>query len=275
MTSLSAISGGGMAHHAQMRQAMFSKMDSDGSGGISKDEFISARPKNVSEADSAALYAKIDTEGGNALTQDQLDAGMKANKPDGMGSMGSNLSSDMLSSLIGLLSNQGTKTQDTQSQNGSSSSDALFGKIDTDQNGKVTKEEFVDARPKGVSEEKAGELFASIDTDNAGSVTQSQFEASMPKGGPSSPPPPMGGMASSDDSELEDTLESILKKYGYTNSANDSTSTSESGTASTTATESNQTTALLQEFMKAAQSYNSSLNREATMQELTKASLFA
>lgn len=45
MTSLSAISGGGMAHHAQMRQAMFSKMDSDGSGGISKDEFISARPK--------------------------------------------------------------------------------------------------------------------------------------------------------------------------------------------------------------------------------------
>lgn len=169
---------------------------------------------------------------------------MKANKPDGMGSMGSNLSSDMLSSLIGLLSNQGTKTQDTQSQNGSSSSDALFGKIDTDQNGKVTKEEFVDARPKGVSEEKAGELFASIDTDNAGSVTQSQFEASMPKGGPSSPPPPMGGMASSDDSELEDTLESILKKYGYTNSANDSTSTSESGTASTTATESNQTTAL-------------------------------
>ncbi len=273
MTSLSSISGSGMTHHTQMRQAMFNKMDSDGNGNISKDEFVNVRPKNVSEADAAKLYAKMDTDNSNALTQDQLDAGMEANKPDDAASTGTALSSDMLSVLINLLSGQGQHrtAQDETAEGGSSRSNDLFSKIDTDKDGKVTKEEFVNARPKNVSEEDAGKLFASIDTGNAGSVTQEQFEASMPKGGPGGPPP-MGGLASSDDSDLEDSLESILNKYGYTKSTD--SSTSESDTASTT-TSVNQTTALLQELLNAVQSYKTTSNYGTYTQDLLTTSLFA
>ena len=41
---------------------------------------------------------------------------------------------------------------------------SLFGKLDTDQNGKLSSDEFVAGRPKGVSESQASELYKKIDT---------------------------------------------------------------------------------------------------------------
>ena len=57
---------------AAMQKAMFSKTDTNGDGTVSKDEFVSSRPQDVSASDASALYDKIDTTGSNALTQDQL-----------------------------------------------------------------------------------------------------------------------------------------------------------------------------------------------------------
>lgn len=52
----------------------------------------------------------------------------------------------------------------------------LFAKMDADQSGSVSKEEFVAARPSAVSETKAGSLFDKLDASGSGSLSQSDIE---------------------------------------------------------------------------------------------------
>lgn len=64
---------------------LFKKLDSDGDGKVSKDEFVAGRPDNVSEEDAASFYDKIAKEsGGDAetgLSEDQFAAGMQKAGP--------------------------------------------------------------------------------------------------------------------------------------------------------------------------------------------------
>lgn len=67
---------------------LFKKLDSDGDGKVTKDEFVAGRPDNVSEEDAASFYNKIAEEsGGDAetgLSEDQFTTGMqKAGPPPG------------------------------------------------------------------------------------------------------------------------------------------------------------------------------------------------
>ena len=211
MTSMSSLGIGNTSQLANMRQALFSKMDANSDGAISKDEFVSSRPKGVSADKASSLYSKIDSSGSNAVTADQLEQGLAANGP---GASGGGMSSDMLSVLL-----QASQQTDSTSAKTSDSSDSksadkilsdlanllsdlssldssdsvssgkgpsakdIFGKIDTNGDGKVTKEEFAAGRPKGMSEDQANSLFSSIDTKGTGSITEQQFADSMPKPG--------------------------------------------------------------------------------------------
>lgn len=60
---------------------LFAKTDADGNGTVSKEEFVKARPKNVSADQATSHYNKIDSSGTNVLTADQLKASLKANRP--------------------------------------------------------------------------------------------------------------------------------------------------------------------------------------------------
>ncbi|ACM36039.1 MULTISPECIES: hypothetical protein [Rhizobium/Agrobacterium group] len=92
-------------------------------------------------------------------------------------STSSQLSSDMMAMVLARGDSSSTDQNSTKS-------------IDTDSDGKVTKEEFVNARPEGASEEDSTKMFEAIDSDDAGYVTEDQLqsETKMP------PPMMMGGM---------------------------------------------------------------------------------
>ncbi len=175
-------------------QNMFSRIDANGDSTVSKEEFVSARPQDVSEEQAAALYDAIDTTGSNALTQSQLEQGMKANAParkessTAAAKAESSQLSDEVMSIIMQLVQQISQNQsdddgsliDSVSATGASparpSAADMFASMDTDGDSLVTESEFIAAKPDDVTEEMARQLFSSIDSADSGSITQDQFE---------------------------------------------------------------------------------------------------
>lgn len=74
-----------------------------------------------------------------------------------------------------------------------SSRQAIFKQLDSNGNGKVSKDEFVSARPQGVSESKASDLFSKIDSKGSGEVTQSELDAGTDKYRPGGDGAGLGG----------------------------------------------------------------------------------
>jgi hypothetical protein len=71
----------------------------------------------------------------------------------------------------------------------------IYADMDSDSDGKVTKDEFVAGSADHMSEDRASKLFASIDSQNTGSITEEQFAKSVmhgPEGGRPMGPPPGG-----------------------------------------------------------------------------------
>lgn len=240
-----------------IQQNLFSRIDANSDGKVSQDEFVSARPEDVSESQAANLYSQIDTEGTGAVTETQLSEGLATFKPSGdTSSLGSNLSSDVLSAILQAVQNV--------SEDDASSSEALFTAMDTDGDGNVTQEEFLNARPEGVSEEDALALFESIDTDDDGSFTLAQFEGSLPPGGP---PPAGGGSQSQSSEETYDALDTnedgIVSFAEYLAGNSNSTESTESDQSSSSQST---TTDWMAQLAKAIEAYaSSSVNVNATM----------
>ena len=76
----------------------------------------------------------------------------------------------------------------------------LYEDMDSDDDGKVTKNEFVSANADRMGADNASKLFASIDSENSGSISEDQLAASMPKPGDHDHPmgPPPGGVPPQD-----------------------------------------------------------------------------
>ena len=79
----------------------------------------------------------------------------------------------------------------------------IFKRIDANHNGKVTKEEFLSARPNGVSESEASSLFAKIDSKGTGEVSEAEFNKSLKN---AQPPKRSGNLGSN----LSDEIMAIL-----------------------------------------------------------------
>jgi Ca2+-binding EF-hand superfamily protein len=60
---------------------LFNKIDSDGDGSVSKDEFISSRPEDVSEEQADEMWSSLDTESAGSLTESQFLSAMESRKP--------------------------------------------------------------------------------------------------------------------------------------------------------------------------------------------------
>lgn len=158
---------------------LFAKLDSDGDGSVSRDEFVAGRPDDVSEEQASAFFDKIAGEDSDSIDQQSFVAAMQP-PPGGGGG-------------------------------GGGQSDEVFDALDTNQDGVVSREEFLAGRPDDVSEEQASALFETLAGEDAESITADQFAAGMQ--GP--PPPPsesdMAGM-SSDDQELVEKLLAALEQ---------------------------------------------------------------
>jgi Ca2+-binding EF-hand superfamily protein len=138
---------------------MISAMDTNGDGNISEQEFVAARPSDVSESQASSLFASFDSDKTGSLTEAQLAEAMKS---------------------------QGSRSGAKPS--GGNPSD-MFSSMDTDGNGSVSEAEFIAARPSDVSEDQATTLFKSLDTAGAGSLTEDQFTTAMKSQAPHAPPP--------------------------------------------------------------------------------------
>jgi Ca2+-binding EF-hand superfamily protein len=160
---------------------LFAKLDADGDGSVTREEFVSGRPDEVSEEQASAFFDKIAGENTDSIDQESFIAAMQPPRGGGGGGQGGG------------------------------QSDETFDALDTNKDGVVTREEFLAGRPEDVSEEQASALFESLAGEDAESITAEQFAAGMQ--GP--PPPPsesdMAGM-SSDDQELVEKLLAALEQ---------------------------------------------------------------
>ncbi len=133
---------------------MFSKMDANGDGALSEEEFSAARPSDVTAEMSANLYSSFDTDSSGSLTESEYTTATNDMPPPPPPSAGSGSSS-------------------------SADSSASFDALDTNQDGTISAEELAAARPDDVTEEMAANLFKSFDTDGSGGLTESEYTAAM------------------------------------------------------------------------------------------------
>lgn len=167
---------------------LFAKLDTDGDGSVSKDEFVAGRPDDVSEDDATALYEKLFGEDTESVDSETFVAGMQP-PPAGGG--------------------------------GGGDSDEVYDALDTNKDGVVSRAEFLAGRPDDVSEDEATSLFESLAGEDADSITSEQLAQGMQ--GP--PPPPSedsGGSLSQDEQELVDKLIAALQSGDTSGTGTDS-----------------------------------------------------
>lgn len=138
---------------------MVSAMDADRDGTVTKEEFLAAKPDDVTDEMAENLWNSFDTEGVDALSVDDLQMAMAENRPQPMGGGGG----------------------------GEEDDSTYISALDTNEDGVVSLEELLAAKPNDVSDEMAENLFNALDTDGSGDLSSSEV-ASLENG----PPPPAG-----------------------------------------------------------------------------------
>jgi Ca2+-binding EF-hand superfamily protein len=128
MSSMMGIGGGRMPDFSAIREKMFAKADANGDKAISFEEFESAGKKmpggvGGSAGNAKEAFAKIDSDGNGSLSQDEMK------------SFGDKMSSGMQGLMIAMQAMMGGGGQ-------SGGFDAMFGKVDGDGNGSVSRAEF-------------------------------------------------------------------------------------------------------------------------------------
>lgn len=217
MSTISGVSSSGdawanmKAQRSQMQAKMFTKLDTDSSGGIDKTELQSliddvAKKTGVANSSSSDdLFSKMDANSDSSLSQDELGKSMKEILPPP--------------------STMDFAQSRSNSSTSSSDKDDLFAKVDTDGSGGVSQTELQTLITKMASDSSSGsttatsdtnassDLFAKLDANSDGSLSESEFDAGRPQnnsatqtshqaqgaGGPPPPsgPPPAGGAGGS------------------------------------------------------------------------------
>lgn len=201
----------------QIQQNLFSKIDSNSSGGVDKAEF-SDFAKNLSKLSGKSInvddtFSTYDANKDGALSSDEMKSFMNDNAPappDGMGG--------------------GMFSMNTQSlQQGQND---LFSKIDSDGSGGIDKTEFSDFAKK-VKEHtgksvKAEDVFSTYDTNNDGTLSSEEMKAFMKD---NAPPPPgqmqnaVSAYGTDQSSDPISTLMDLLKNLSATDGSSASGNT--------------------------------------------------
>lgn len=146
---LQSLSGG----ETQMAAAAdISAMDTDGDGMITQEEFLAARPDDVTEDMAASLWDSFDTEGAGSLSVDALETAMASGRPGGPPPMAA-------------------AEED--------SSTSAISALDTNGDGVISEAEFLAGHPEEVSDEMAQKLWDSIDPEETGSLKISEVEEAL------------------------------------------------------------------------------------------------
>jgi Ca2+-binding EF-hand superfamily protein len=142
MTSISA---------SLIAQCLFTRIDINANGCVTKDEFLSGRPGEVSESQASAFFDTLDADGSGDVSQTELSDGLTAKAQGGAAGLTGPLSSDVLNAVLSL-TQQGseTSTSDAPSSCGGgggsgSGSDEVYDPLDTNKDGVVDLQELMAA----------------------------------------------------------------------------------------------------------------------------------
>ena len=255
MSSITGVSSGSSAwssmgaissSRAQMKEKLFSKVDSDSSGGVDAAELQSmlddiAKHTGTSSSTSAADALKsLDSNGDGSLDADELDQGMKSLMPDPPSTMAfaQSRSEGGMQGAGGPPPPPPPPPSDDASSDASSTSSTSatsYDPLDTNQDGTVSAEE----RAAGEAKEAMLALLKAVDTDGDKQISDSEF------------------------SKFEDMLSAAVQEAGSTSSSGNSSSTDSQGSQQFTLTQ--LADLVIKQYAKAAtdsvsQSSGSSLN---------------
>jgi len=183
MSSIGSIGGG--FRPPPPKPPSFDQVDSNSDGSISLDELKSSAPKGADSSKTEELFKSMDADGSGSVSKEEQEAFQaKADK-----------ARQQLGSFLFDLQSAGQSTASTSTQD---DSDDIFGQVDADSSGGISKDEFQSAFSAvgADSSDMLSKLFDAIDSDSDGSISQdeqSAFQKSMQDRGP--PPPPPGSMS--------------------------------------------------------------------------------
>ena len=200
MTTISSVSSAWSSASVQRAsrpgpspQQLLSKIDADGNGGVDSTELQGlldkvAKKTGVSSDTSAAdLLTKFDANSDGNLNADELGKTMQSFMP--------------APSTMDFVQSRSSADSTSEATNGTG--DDLFGTVDSDGDGAVSKTELqalLEAMSGGTASQtgvSSDDAFAALDTDGDGSLTQTEFDAGRPPEGSAPPaggmPPPPGG----------------------------------------------------------------------------------
>ena len=183
MTTISSVSSAWSSASVQRAsrpaptpERLLSKIDADGNGGVSDTELQGllddvAKKSGVSSQTSAAdLVKRYDSNGDGNLNADELGKTMQSVLPPPP-------------STMAFAQSRG----DSDTATGQAGDD-LFGKVDSDGDGAVSKTELqalLEAMSGGTASQtgvSSDDVFSQLDTDGDGSLTQAEFDAGRPSG---------------------------------------------------------------------------------------------
>lgn len=193
MTSIGSVSGGSAAYYTREKN-LFSKIDSDQDGSISKTEYVDGKPKGVSEEQAAAAYAAMDTSNTGKVSFDQFSSAT-SEAPE----------SKLSSAAVDVLMLMNSRSGGAMPSSGGEDISEIFDTLDADQDGKLSEAEFLAGKPEDMSEDQASAMFDALDTESTGSITEEQLAEGMQP--PADAPPMMGAGGGQAAEEVFDELD--------------------------------------------------------------------
>ena len=216
----------------------FAKLDTDGDGEVSEQEFVAGRPSDMSEDQATALFSKLDPDGTGSISEAQFSDGVQqaqaavqggghAHHHHGGGGGGSSDTAD-------------------------AAEDAVFNALDTNHDGVVSMAEYMAGAPTSMSSTSVSSVFSDIDTDDSGGISQAEFKTHIEG-------------TSSTSSTTTTTAAATLS--GATN-ADDTTATESFGASLTSLTSDPTVEEFLQSVLNAANAYNSTYSNASLQSSL-------
>jgi Ca2+-binding EF-hand superfamily protein len=249
-------SSNSMYSMTQMRQQMFSKIDTNGDGKHDKTELAAMVANGPTGAPSVDdILGSFDTDGDGAISESEFNAGQEQNQARGAGGpppppMGNMSSTDFIKQLFsdsdtdedGVLSADELSSMVTNGPAGGPSADELLSKLDTDGDGSINESEFIAGAPGQKAEDTTGtsntdNLFSNLDTNEDGVVSKAEFEAAM------------NGITSTQSTSQDDFVEKLLEAL-QNNTTDSSTSSSSASSSSTYQNVSELLSAALKSYMQ-------------------------
>jgi Ca2+-binding EF-hand superfamily protein len=175
---------------------VFSRLDTDTNGKVSRDEFVAGAPDDIDSSQAGSLFDALDSEGTGALSKSDMATAFEQ------------LASTMQSTLIAAQGESQGHGPRGPGGGPPPKPEDMLAELDTDGDGLLSEAEFVAGRPDEVSEEQAAQLCQSIAGDDTDGLTAEQVAEGM---GPP-PPPPSGGQNGQGDDQLIDQLLAELEQ---------------------------------------------------------------